>query len=130
MTADEYINQQPEGRQAIMRALHAAIINHDRSVEPVIEQMMGKEMIVYKERCYMKYALSGVKNYMSVHCMPMYMNPPLHAQYSALMPGAKFQKGCFNFSSAEDMPINVARSLFTACSAISIADVLEKRKKK
>jgi len=130
MTIEEYLNQQPDDRQAIMRALHNTIIGIDKNVQAAIEPMMGKEMILYKERCYMKYGLASVKNHMSLHCMPIYMNPKLHDQYASYLPHAKFQKGCINFDSAEQMPVQVVSDLITDCAAIDIAAMLEKRKKK
>jgi hypothetical protein len=91
--------------------------------------MMGKEMILDKERGCFKYGLASVKNYMSIHVMPIYMNTPLHTKYRQLLPGAEFQKGCINFKDAVDMPIDVIRQLFADCSKISIAAMLERRNK-
>ncbi|HEY4325372.1 MAG TPA: hypothetical protein VGN20_15340 [Mucilaginibacter sp.] len=130
MTANEYISAQPAERQQMMRALHDAITAADPTVTPIVEPMMGKEMIIYKERGYMKYALSGVKNYMSLHCMPIYCNPALHSRYVGLLPAAKFQKGCVNFNGADELPIAIAANLISDCSKVSIADFLENRKKK
>jgi hypothetical protein len=92
--------------------------------------MMGKEMILYEERCYMKYGLAGTKNYMSLHCLPMYMNPPLYQKFEKLLPAAKFQKGCINFTGEAEMPPQAAAAIIADCSSISIADMLEKRKRK
>ncbi|HEY2581445.1 MAG TPA: hypothetical protein VGI43_06545 [Mucilaginibacter sp.] len=130
MTPDEYISAQPADRLQIMHALHDAMTAGDRSVTPIVEAMMGKEMIIYKERGYMKYALSGVKNYMSFHCMPIYCNPALHSRYVGLLPAAKFQKGCINFVGPDDFPITIAANLISDCAKVSIADFLENRKKK
>src|SRR5476651_1322677 len=104
MEITEFISTMPAERQATLTALHRAILANDPSVKPVIKSMMGKEMILYEERCYMKYGLASTKNYMSLHCMPMYMNPAFHAKFTALLPTAKFQKGCINFTDAEEMP--------------------------
>lgn len=78
----------------------------------------------------MKYGLAVVKSHMSLHCMPIYMNPALHAKYSALLPAAKFQKGCINFTNATEARPEIISALITDCSAINIADMLENRKKK
>jgi hypothetical protein len=130
MTANEYISLQSPERQGIMNALHDVIIANDQTVKPVVEMMMGKEMIIYKERNYMKYALSGVKQYMSLHCLPIYGSPVLHSKYAGLLPAAKFQKGCINFTSVDELPVSIAGSLISDCAKISIADMLENRKKK
>src|SRR5471030_2511588 len=103
MEISEFINTMPADRQATLTAIHQLILANDQSVVPVIKSMMGKEMILYEERCYMKYGLASIKNYMSLHCMPMYMNPAFHAKFTALLPTAKFQKGCINFTDTAAM---------------------------
>jgi hypothetical protein len=130
MSAADYISQMPAERQDILTAIHEAISANDPSVIPVVKPMMGKEMILYEERCYMKYGLASTKNYMSLHCLPMYMNPSLHAKYVSLLPAAKFQKGCINFTDGEDLPIIVLAELIAECSSIDIAAMLENRKRK
>jgi hypothetical protein len=87
-------------------------------------------MILYEERGYMKYGLASTKNYMSLHCLPMYMNPPLHAKYAELLSAARFQKGCINFTDTAAMPPAIVAALIADCSSISIAAMLENRKKK
>jgi hypothetical protein len=130
MTIQEYISSQPEDRQLIMTELHEAIMANDKTVTPNVEPMMGKEMIIYKEGRYMKYGLAGMKNYMSVHCLPIYGHPALYAKYAGLLPAAKFQKGCINFTNAAAMRAKIASNLFADCAVISIADMLAKRKRK
>jgi hypothetical protein len=130
MTITDYINSAPAEWQATLATIHEAILANDPTVTAVIKPMMGKEMILYEERCYMKYGLASTKNHMSLHCLPMYMNPALHAKYADLLPAAKFQKGCINFTGAATMPPAVVTALIAECSSISIADMLEKRKKK
>ncbi|MGZ3757505.1 MAG: hypothetical protein ACXVAY_17555 [Mucilaginibacter sp.] len=130
MTTTDYISSAPTEWQTTLTTIHEAILANDLTVTPVIKPMMGKEMILYEERCYMKYGLAVTKNYMSLHCLPMYMNVPLHTKYSGLLPDAKFQKGCINFTDAASMPTAVVTALIADCAKISIADMLEKRKKK
>ena len=129
MTVSEYIGSMPPDRQALLTALHDLIITNDSGVNPVVKPMMGKDMILYEERSYMKYGLASTKNYMSLHCLPIYMNPPLHTKYAGLLPAAKFQKGCINFTEAAAMPPAIVAALIADCSSISIAAMLESRKK-
>jgi len=126
----EYISTTPSDRQALLTALHDIIMTNDPSVKPVVKPMMGKDMILYEERSYMKYGLASTKNYMSLHCLPMYMNPPLHDKYVKLLSAAKFQKGCINFTDAAEMPLGIVTDLIKDCSLISIAALLENRKRK
>jgi len=130
MTINEYISSAPAEWQATLTMVHEAILANDPSVTPATKPMMGKEMILYEERGYMKYGLASTKKHMSLHCLPMYMNPALHAKYADLLPAAKFQKGCINFAEGASMPPAVVTALIVECAAISIADMLEKRKKK
>jgi hypothetical protein len=130
MNVSEFISQMPGERQGTLTAIHEVILTSDPTVTPVIKPMMGKEMILYEERGYMKYGLASTKNYMSLHCLPMYMNPALHAKYASLLPTATFQKGCINFTDGAAMPPEILTALVAECSSINIADMLEKRKKK
>lgn len=130
MSISEFISGAPEERQLVLNALHETIMANDPTVVPVVKPMMGKEMILYEERCYMKYGLASTKNYMSLHCMPMYMNAPLYQRFEKLLPNAKFQKGCINFKDEAEMPAAVVAGIIADCSGISIAALLEKRKAK
>ena len=130
MEIAQYISSQPAERQDTLIAFHGVIMANDPTVMPVVKPMMGKDMILYEDRGYMKYGLASTKNHMSLHCLPIYMNVPLHTKYAALVPSAKVQKGCINFADETELPPAVLASLIAECSAISIADMLEKRKKK
>src|SRR5476651_1706907 len=130
MSISEFISSMPAERQATLTTIHEAILANDPSVIPAVKPMMGKEMILYEERCYMKYGLAITSKYMSLHCLPIYMHPTLHAKYSALLPAAKFQKGCINFTGGDKMTPDAVAALIVGCAAISIADMLEKRTKK
>ena len=121
----EYIIVQPKERQKILADLHALILKNDTTVTPVIEPMMGKEMIIYKGKKMMKYGLASMKDYMSLHALPIYMNVPLHTKYKALLDKASFQKGCINFISAEEMPPAVVAAFITECAAIDLEKIRE-----
>lgn len=130
MTIAEHISTASAERQATLIAFHEVILANDPSVIAVIKPMMGKEMILYEERCYMKYGLASAKAYLSLHCLPMYMNPAIHSKYPAMLPVAKFQKGCINFTDESEFPLAVLAELIKECSAINLAEMLENRKKK
>lgn len=121
----DYIKTQPVDRQKILSELHALILKNDKTVTPVIEPMMGKEMIIYKGKKMMKYGLASMKEYMSLHALPIYMNPTLHAKYQSLLDKVSFQKGCINFTSAEQMPLTVITQFINECSAIDLEKIRE-----
>jgi hypothetical protein len=125
LKVERYIATQPPDRQRILTDIHLIIIQEDQTVVPVVEPMMGKEMIVYKGKGLMKYGLAGVKNYMSLHVLPIYGSKTLFNKYKALLPKANFQKGCINFDTPEKMPLDTVRQLFADCSKIDLLKIRE-----
>jgi len=122
---NQYILSQSAEWQVIMTDIHSIIVEEDKTVVPIVESMMGKEMIIYKAKGFMKYALAGVKNYMSLHVLPIYASESLHTKFKALLLNAKFQKGCINFHTAGEMPLDIVRQLFADCSLIDLAKIRE-----
>ncbi len=118
-----YISTQPQDRQGILSDIHSIILEEDKTVIPEIEPMMGKEMIVYKGKGLMKYGLAGVKNYMSLHVMPIYASKTLFSKYKSLLNKANFQKGCINFETSEKMPLEIVRQLIADCSKIDLMKI-------
>jgi Domain of unknown function (DU1801) len=132
MSAAAYIAKQPIERRKLLAGIHATILRYDKTVTAAVAPMMGKEMINYQAPGIYKYGLSGVKNYMSLHVMPIYGSLVLYEKYKALLPRAKFQKGCINFTNEKEMPIAVVKELIRDCSAIDLLAIkkdYEKSKK-
>ena len=120
MTATEYILKQPIERRKLLTGIHEAIIGNDKTVTSVVKPMMSKEMINYEAEIF-KYGLSSVKEYMSLHAMPIYGSPALHEKYKKLLPLATFQKGCINFKDEKEMPLDIVKLLIQDCSKIDLA---------
>ena len=133
MSIPEFLSAQLPERQQLLTKIHALILKQDKTVTAAIEPMMGKEMIVYNAPGTFKYGLSGVKNHMSLHVLPIYGSPALHAKYKALLKNASFQKGCINFKTAEEMPLAIVKNLLSDCAKIDLRAIREeylKSKKK
>lgn len=134
MTIAEYISQQSPDRQPLLTAMHESILKNDSTVVAEVGKMMGKDMILYTDRAFFKYGLASVKDYMSLHCLPIYMNPPLHAKYQALLPNASIQKGCINFKNETELPPEITEKLITDCAPIDLVAIrqeyLNSKKKK
>ncbi len=126
----DFIKRQPEDRQKLLTALHTTILKNDSKVIPVIEPMMGKEMIIYKGKSMMKYGLASMKDYISLHALPIYMHPTLHTKYKALLNKASFQKGCINFTAADQMPLTIVGPFIKECSAVDLEKIREDQLKK
>jgi hypothetical protein len=116
MTVTEYLNKQEPERKKLMTAINKIILDTNKKVEPRIGNMMGKEMIMYEVEGAFVYALSSVKTHMSLHNMIIYGHAPVYTKYSKLLNKAKFQKGCINFKTAEQMPLDVVKDLMTDCA--------------
>ena len=129
MDIEVYISNQLPERQAILTKIHKIIVETDKSVIAIIEPMMGHEMIVYKAKGMMKYGLSSVKNYMSLHILPIYASSILHSRYEVLLNKAKFQKGCINFENEETMPVEIVQQLIRDCSVIDLQKIREEYQK-
>ena len=125
MSIQEFISRQLSERQKLLTKIHEIIIHEDKSVRATVEPMMGKEMIVYKATGIFKYGLSSMQNYMSLHVMPIYGSPILYSKYENLLNNAKFQKGCINFKSEEEMPFKIVKQLMADCSKIDLAAIKE-----
>lgn len=120
-----YIAAQPADRQSILSDIHSIILDKDKSVISEIAPMMGKEMILYKNKGTMKYGLAGVKNYMSFHILPIYGSRTLFDKYKSLLSKANFQKGCINFNTIDQMPLEIVRQLISDCSKVDLAKIRE-----
>jgi hypothetical protein len=123
MPIAKYIAQQSSERHRALNDIHSIIMTTDKTVTPVVEPMMAKEMIIYKANGSMKYGLASVKNHMSLHLLPMYMTPKIYDKYKALLPKANFQKGCINFVSDDDMPLNIVQQLIADCAVVDLAKI-------
>ena len=125
MDIKDYISKQPPDRQNILTSIHKTIVETDKSVKAEVETMMGKEMIVYKGKGLMKYGLASVKNYMSLHVMPIYGSSTLYSKYKTLLNKANFQKGCINFENEDKMPLDIVQQLIVDCSTIDLIKIKE-----
>ncbi len=129
MTPTEFLSKQDLATRQHLSAIHSGIIQHDPKITAKVETMMGKEMIVYKEGGFFKYALANMKHYMTLHAMPMYAFPAILKKYKGLLPDVKFQKGCVNFKNAEAMPLDILEKLIRDCAKEDYASLRKYRKK-
>jgi Domain of unknown function (DU1801) len=125
MSISQFISKQLPERQKILKEIHEIIIQIDKNVTAEVGSMMGKEMIVYRATGIFKYGLSSVKNYMSLHLMPIYGSPVLYSRYKKLLTKANFQKGCINFINEQEMPVAIVSQLIKDCSKINLQKIKE-----
>ncbi|MEP6712210.1 MAG: hypothetical protein ABJA37_07340 [Ferruginibacter sp.] len=123
MQIQDFISKQSIERQILLNEMHAIIIKSDNSVKAEVGLMMGKEMIIYKAAGNFKYGLASVKNYMSLHAMPIYVSAGLYSRYQDRLKKANFQKGCINFKNAEEMPLDIVEQFIKDCSKIDLLKI-------
>ncbi|MCX6305894.1 MAG: DUF1801 domain-containing protein [Bacteroidetes bacterium] len=128
MTVTEFLSEQSPENRLILTEINDIIVNADKNVTAEIGLMMGIEMILYKTKGFFKYGLSITKSHFSLHLMPIYASPALHATYKNLLNKAKFQKGCINFKKAEEMPLDIVRELLDDCARVDLIALMEKYK--
>jgi len=121
MEIDAYIFKQHAERRKLLTAIHETILRYDKTVKAVVAPMMGKDMINYQAPGTFKYGLSSLKNYMSLHVLPIYGSTALHEKYKKLLPMASFQKGCINFENEKQLPLTIVKELIRDCSVIDLA---------
>ncbi len=125
MTVAAFISNQPGERQSLLTALHEVIIANDKTVIAGIGSLMRQEIIIYNAPGIFKYGLGSAKNYMTLHLLPMYGSSIIYTKYKALLPKAKFQKGCINFNNEGEMPLNIIQQLIQECSTIDLLKIRE-----
>src|SRR5438067_2231242 len=107
MTTTQYIDSLPEDRKEVISKMRELILKSNPLVKEVVGSLMGREMLMYMQGDFMKYALSSVKNHISFHSMVMYGAKGMKEKFMKLLPKAKFQQGCINFKSALQMPMDI-----------------------
>lgn len=111
VTVLEYLNTIAPERKEIISHLRELILANDKNVEESVQNTMGKPMLVYSCKGTFKYAIANPKGHISFHSMIMYGHPTLKETYMPLLPQAKFQKGCINFSKLDNFPYDVISEL-------------------
>jgi hypothetical protein len=125
MTIEAFISNQLPERQDMLAKIHAIIIKEDKTISATIAPMMGKEMIIYNAPGTFKYGLSSMKQYMSLHVLPMYGSEKIYTKYKVLLPEAAFQKGCINFKNEQEMPLKIVQQLMVDCAKIDLRAIRE-----
>jgi hypothetical protein len=112
MTPEQYMDTIPAERKEIFARLREIILQNDKKVTEVVQNTMGKPMLVYNcNDSVFKYALASPKGHISFHSMVMYGNPKIKEKYMPILPKGKFQKGCINFPNLKDFPFDVVEDL-------------------
>ena len=107
MNISDFINSQSEEAKEVFKTLDTLIRKYDKNITVEVGSIMSvKEALVYKQDNVFKYGLTVTKNHFSYHSMVMYAYPNVLEEFKATSKGIKFQKGCFNFKSLQNIDLS------------------------
>lgn len=105
MTVTEYLKSLSKEDREVVSALRKIVKENDKSLKEIVGKGMGGgTALVYNEDDVFKYCIAIPKKYYSFHSLIMYATPALHKLAQESFPIAKFQKGCINFKSLDEIP--------------------------
>ncbi len=106
MKITEFLNKQNDEAKIVFKTMDEFIRKHDEKVTVEVGSIMSvKEALVYKQDNVFKYGLTVTKNHFSYHSMVIYAYPKVLEEFKTASKGIKFQKGCFNFKSLENIDL-------------------------
>jgi TfoX/Sxy family transcriptional regulator of competence genes len=92
----------------VSETLKKIILKYDKLVKQGTGGVMGNTNgFVFTQEGVFKYGVNKTKAGYSFHSMAMYANPDLFNDLKSRMTKAKFQKGCVNFKSLDDFPVEL-----------------------
>lgn len=105
------------------------ILKNDKSVTRKKGKIMGVEGDAFYYEEIFKYALAKTKTGYTFHSMAMYANPDLFNDLKSKMVKAKFQKGCVNFKSLDDFPVDLFEEHMKMSGKCDFSKVIEHYRK-
>ncbi len=114
----------------ILNKLKKIILKHDKKVEAKEGTHMGGRGTLFNQEDVFKYALAKTKTGYSFHSLAMYANPDLYNDLKSKMTKAKLQKGCVNFKSEEDFPVDLFEEHMKKSAKADFSPVIDHYKKK
>jgi len=130
MTIAQYLETLPPEEQVLINSYRNLVLATDKTVTEELGKMMSIEhAFVYKQEKAFKYGITRTKNHFSFHCMVMYGFPKMIEALKPKLKNVVFQKGCINFKSIEDFPLDVFESCMKTWASVDYMAVLRKYNK-
>ena len=129
MTKEEFLKQTDPDYQAVIVELMPVIEKHESGLTSDVVQVMGMDMLGYKQEGEFKYAFSIHKRHLSFHSMVMYCYPEIHKNFKEKLPGGKFQKSCINFKKGEPFPFHEFEVFIRECATYPYPSPLQLSRK-
>jgi uncharacterized protein YdhG (YjbR/CyaY superfamily) len=109
-SAKEYVAAIPAERRPDVEKLRALV---KASVPAATEGIMWG-MIGYTIGGRPFTAIASRKSYLSLHLMDLYTQPGLRAKHEKALAKLKMGKGCLNFSSVDELPLDTISAILRA----------------
>ena len=116
ITFDDFIAALPVERQQPAMQVWQLV---RQAVPAGYTEHIGPKYLEFRAGPEMCIALANQKSYLSLHLVPMYLMPALQEQLAAAAPRLKMGKGCLNFKTVEELPLD---ALAEVIAATSLAD--------
>ncbi len=130
MTVAEFINTQESENKNTFIVVNDLILQYDPAIRSKIGSVMSeKRALVYEEEGVFKYGLTKTKNHFSYHSMVMYAYPEVSSDLKARTKGIKFQKGCFNFTSIDQLNLEEFRKFLEESAKKDFRPIIDRYKK-
>ena len=108
----------PQGPYALIEAFKRVIVENDPSVSMSLGLMMGEKGWTFHRAGEFRYAVASGKTRVTLHALPMYCQPKIHAAYKKRVPNGDFGKGCIRFKFEADVDLNVIAAFIRDCAKV------------
>ncbi|MCB0619719.1 MAG: hypothetical protein KDC43_23570 [Saprospiraceae bacterium] len=96
MNKEEFLQSLPAEHRDLIERLIPIVEKYETDLSQGIVQVMGSQMLGYRQDGEFKYAFASEKKHLSFHSMVMYCYPELRERFQSRFQTAKFQKACIN----------------------------------
>jgi 5,10-methenyltetrahydromethanopterin hydrogenase len=110
----DYIASLPAERKAAVEEVWKAV---RESMPAGYTEEFSPKYLTFAAGGEMYVALANQKNYITLHLIPIYVFPELKAKLDNSDKKPKVGKGCVNFLSAEELPLDIIGQIIGSCEA-------------
>lgn len=106
----------PPSGDDVVETLRHLVRDNDASVTESRGLIMGESGWTFHRDGRFAYAVTRGKTRISLHAMPMYCNPEIHAAYAKRVRGANFGKGCIRLKLDAEVDRDILGEFIRACA--------------
>ncbi len=110
----DYLASIPTERKEAVERVWKAV---RESIPAGYTEQISPKYLTFAADGEMYVALANQKNYISLHLIPIYIFPELKAKLDNSGKKVKGGKGCVNFLSAEELPLDIIAQIVGSCEA-------------